>query len=173
MTSSTCHSPHASHSKVYRSGNPANRSVLRTSRIGRAQLTQRGRFKIVLSERTSNIETSGSPIDLRRETKPERVAGALIIGNEERPAGVASPRLLGPGLRRRRPFNPCPHATPRLHAQSPGFLGRDFRLLRGSAGSPVRCRPIGSAIWRPWVSAHQPVAPSGNRARRPRCWRLR
>src|SRR5215831_2784398 len=99
MDSSTCHSPHASHSKVYRSGNPPNRSVLRTSRIGRAQLTQRGRFKIVLSERSSNIETSGSPMDLRQETKPERdmrwqdyrhVAGALIIRNEERPARAST-----------------------------------------------------------------------------------
>jgi hypothetical protein len=69
------------------------------SRIGRAQLAQRGRFKIVRSERSSNIETSGSPIDLRQETKPERdmrlrdyrhVAGALIISNEERPVRAST-----------------------------------------------------------------------------------
>ena len=31
---SVCHSPHSRHSKVYRSGSPPNRSVLRTSFIG-------------------------------------------------------------------------------------------------------------------------------------------
>jgi len=70
---------------------------LRVSRIGRAQLTQRGRFKIVFTERSPNIETSGSPMDLRQETKPERdmrsqdyrhVAGALILSNEKRSAGA-------------------------------------------------------------------------------------
>ena len=34
VASSTCVSPHASHSKVYTSGSPPNRSVFRMSRIG-------------------------------------------------------------------------------------------------------------------------------------------
>jgi hypothetical protein len=41
--------PHAEHSNVKSSGNTPNRSVLRTSRIGCAQLGQRGGFGVNLS----------------------------------------------------------------------------------------------------------------------------
>ena len=93
VASSTCVSPHASHSKVYRSGSPPNRSVFRMSRIGRAQPMHRGRFNAILSERSLNTETSGSPIGFQQETRPQsdmrlqhygHVAGGLIVGNEAR-----------------------------------------------------------------------------------------
>lgn len=93
VASSTCVSPHASHSKVYRSGSPPNRSVFRMSRIDRAQPMHRGRFNAILSERSLNTETSGSPIGFQQETRTEsdmrlrhyrHVARGLIVGNEVR-----------------------------------------------------------------------------------------
>lgn len=53
----------------------------------------RGRFTAILSERSLNTETSGSPIGFQQETRPQsdmrlqhyrHVAGGLIVGNEVR-----------------------------------------------------------------------------------------
>jgi hypothetical protein len=65
------------------------------SRIGRAQPMHRSRFNVILSERSLNTETSGSPIGFQHETRTEsdmmlqhyrHVAGGLIVGNEARPS---------------------------------------------------------------------------------------
>jgi hypothetical protein len=56
---SVCETPHSRHWKVYRSGNPPNRFVLRTSVIRRAQLGQSGGggvgVELLVSSSNTNI----------------------------------------------------------------------------------------------------------------------
>jgi hypothetical protein len=99
--SSMCHSPQVRHSKVYRSGSPPNRGVLRTSCIGRAQPTQRGgrgglgadlsahlshMIHVQLAKRLS-AKSEAAPYMRRQHYRD--VAGDLIFGN--RRSGASAP----------------------------------------------------------------------------------
>jgi hypothetical protein len=54
-TASVCDTPQARHSKVANSGRPSNRDVRRASRIGCAQLGQRGGASIELDVLVSHM----------------------------------------------------------------------------------------------------------------------
>ena len=75
---SACHSPHPRQWKIYRSGSPPNRCVLRANFIGWAQPRQRGGLGAFGVKPVSAFVTHDTVLAYASETRPPLILGGSI-----------------------------------------------------------------------------------------------